>query len=239
MKKFYIRYKEDVPETEVQACALYGFRARGIETAPFYGFGDIQTLNDLGPEVGIAGYVGDIWDALEKLGIDKPPAIDYPEPLVGFLGRKIKKISLGEVRKITHQRPFVKPVKHKLFTGFVCTGTVNDQIRISTYDDNEECWVSDRIRFSSEYRCFILNKKILSVRWYKGDWSIAPNKEIIEKAITMWETSPAAYALDFGIYDNKYTVLVEANDGFALGTYGLQPELYAQMLEARWKELVQ
>jgi hypothetical protein len=31
--------------------------------------------------------------------------------------------------------------------------------------------------------------------------------------------------------------LIEANDGFALGCYGLDPVIYATLLEARWCEL--
>jgi hypothetical protein len=33
-------------------------------------------------------------------------------------------------------------------------------------------------------------------------------------------------------------LLVEINDGFALGAYGTPPALYAQMLAARWKQMV-
>jgi hypothetical protein len=33
------------------------------------------------------------------------------------------------------------------------------------------------------------------------------------------------------------TLVVEANDGFALGAYGLMPVDYARLLAARWAEL--
>ena len=49
--------------------------------------------------------------------------------------------------------------------------------------------------------------------------------------------APAAYGLDFGVTADGRTLLVEANDGFALGCYGLDPVIYAEMLEARWCEL--
>lgn len=31
---------------------------------------------------------------------------------------------------------------------------------------------------------------------------------------------------------------MEANDGYSLGPYGLWPELYAQLLSARWAQMV-
>lgn len=34
------------------------------------------------------------------------------------------------------------------------------------------------------------------------------------------------------------TLLVEINDGYSLGCYGLQHNLYAQPLSVRWAELV-
>ena len=34
------------------------------------------------------------------------------------------------------------------------------------------------------------------------------------------------------------TLLVEINDGYSRGCYGLPPNLYAQLLSARWAELV-
>jgi hypothetical protein len=43
--------------------------------------------------------------------------------------------------------------------------------------------------------------------------------------------------LDWGVTDTGETRLVEANDAYALGYYGLQSVLYARMIDARWEEL--
>ena len=50
--------------------------------------------------------------------------------------------------------------------------------------------------------------------------------------------APAGYAADFGVTGDGRTLLVEINDGYSLGCYGLQHNLYAQLLSARWAELV-
>lgn len=48
---------------------------------------------------------------------------------------------------------------------------------------------------------------------------------------------PAGCALDFGITDDGQTLLIEFNDGFSLGNYGVEPTLYAILLTARWAEI--
>ena len=238
LSKVYIRYREELPESEMMYAALEGFRQRGTETVPFYGFGDVEKLPDLGHEVGLVGFLGDVWTALDTLGIERPPSLDYPEELRDFLGRKVERMPLSQARQINHRKPFIKPVTQKLFTGFRCEGNFHDQIRMGPYDETEECWVSEPVRFISEYRCFVLRGEVLAARHYKGDWAKAPDREVIEAAVEAWTGAPAAYTLDFGVTDKGRTLLVEVNDGFSAGHYGLNCTLYAQWCEARWQQLV-
>jgi len=49
--------------------------------------------------------------------------------------------------------------------------------------------------------------------------------------------APWAYCLDWGIDEKGRTLLVEMNDGYAMGHYGLNPALYARMLSARWYQM--
>lgn len=98
--KFYIRHREGYPETEMQDYARRGFWTLGVETATFEWVDDIKSLEDLGPTVGIAGYIGDVYEGLKKLGKEIPATIDYPEVLGEFLGRKIWTGTLGDVRGV-------------------------------------------------------------------------------------------------------------------------------------------
>lgn len=43
--------------------------------------------------------------------------------------------------------------------------------------------------------------------------------------------------MDFGVTNTGATILVEVNDGYSLGNYGLDSLLYAKLLSARWTEL--
>ena len=64
---------------------------------------------------------------------------------------------------------------------------------------------------------------------------------MIAQAIRSLESageSTAGYALDFGVLADGRTALVEWNDGFSLGSYGLEGGLYTELILARWCELI-
>jgi hypothetical protein len=236
IRKAYIRHKESYPDNASCYSAWDGFNQLGIETAPFYGFGDIDTLEDLGPEVAITGFVGDTLNALTKLGIPHPQPMDYPDELQEWLGRKVWKTTLGAVRGSTTPI-FIKPFHEKKFTGFIYRGPNREAVRTATLEDEEPIWCSEIITFVTEFRAYIKDDDILGVHYYKGDWGIAPNRARIEAAVRAYKSSPRACSMDFGVTDKGETCLVEVNDSYALGNYGLPAPLYAQMIEARWEEL--
>lgn len=237
LAKVYIRYREELPESEMMFSALRGFRERGTETAPFYWSDEVDKMQDLGPEVGVMGYIGDVWRALIRLGFPKPEPLDYPEALQYMLGREMVKAKLGDVRNRTNPGMFVKPVNHKVFTGFILTGSFDDAIRLAPYDEDLDVWVSPVMDFVSEYRCFVLRREVLDARGYKGDWSKAPDRKVVEGAVAAWKDQPAAWTLDVGVTADDRTLLVEVNDGYSFGHYGLMSTSYARMIEARWEEL--
>ena len=237
LRKVYLRHKEAYPDNLNTFTAYEGFWELAVEITPFYGFGDIETLTDLGPEVGLVGFIGDIWAALKVLDKPIPAALDYPEELTPWIGRKIWKGTLKEVREST-AKVFIKPVFHKLFTGYVWDGSRESRWRTLTCGSDTELWISEVVEFESEWRCFIQDREIVGVRHYKGDWSKAPNRLVVEAAVAAYN-GPRGCSLDFGVTSTGETKLVEANDGFSLGTYGLPAVPYAKLIEARWEELTQ
>lgn len=48
---------------------------------------------------------------------------------------------------------------------------------------------------------------------------------------------PDAYGIDFGVTKDGRTLLIEVNDAWALGCYGLESHLYAKFLLTRWAQL--
>lgn len=237
LTKCYVRHRDNYPETVCQDYARRGFWELGIEVVPFEGFGDIEEIKDFGPTVGISGYIGDVHAALTKLGKPIPSNFDYPDELKTWWNRNIWKSTLDEVRASTN-RFFVKPIEQKAFTGFVWENDATSRKRIVTCDDFTEVWCSDVLDFRAEYRVFVLDGKVLDARLYKGKWNMVPNSwNPVEVMIYYFKSAPRAYCLDVGVIENGSIALVEVNDGFAFGPYGLLPTLYARMLSARWSEM--
>lgn len=250
LRKVYIRHREGVPENTNLYAAYEGFRQLGVELAIFEGFGDVGPIavRDLSPEVGLCGYVGDVLEALRCMNVPLPEPLDYPVSLTRYLRREPKRTTMGAVRNSVHP-VFVKPIAHKEFTGLIYRKG-DPAARRAVVNVSSDCpvWVCDGILPPmSEYRVFVLDREIVGVKHYKGDWEFAPERCEVESAVRDYSEAPAAYALDFGVYmsdgpdrwtpDHNNSVLIEANDAFALGSYGLEPVTYAKMISARWEEL--
>jgi hypothetical protein len=234
--KVYIRQSTDRELSTINcANAAYGFRLIGWEIDPYESIADIP---DLQPDEVVVGYISDIHAALTRLGIEPPLPINYPPELDRFLGRKIW---LDRVNNIV-DRPelwniFIKPaLKCKKFTGKLIT-TSQDLIGCGDETEDSEIWCSEPVNFLSEWRCFVRYDRILGVHLYNGDWRLPVDANVVEAAIAAYRSAPAAYAIDFGVTDTGETLLVEVNDGYATGNYGLPPLYYAQFLASRWAEM--
>ena len=240
IKTAYVRYLGDAPESSNAAIAAFGFNEAGMKVIPFQGFGDIDATVDCGPEALVCGFIEDVYKALDKLKLPRPPSIDYPVELLAFYGRRLWEGTLDEIQdRGLHSGVFVKPRGfQKLFTGFVWRGTRACRLHLAPYHRETPVFFSEPVCFVAEYRCYVLNGEIQGVRFYKGDWSRAPARSVVEAAVMAYQPY-VAYAIDFGVLEDGSTVVVEVNDAFALGNYGLHPTLYAKMIEARWEQLTQ
>lgn len=233
----YVRYRGAEPESINTATAELGFSEIGIKTVPFQGFGDITTDVKCGPEALVCGFIQDVYAALNKLKLPRPPSIDYPVELEAFYGRKIWSGTLDDIQdRGIHPGVFVKPHEQKLFTGFLWRGSPWCRRNLAPYEKATPVFFAEPVDFVSEYRCFVLDGEIVDVKRYRGDWSKAPARDVVEAAVKAYQPY-RGYAIDFGVIDDGRTVVVEVNDSFALGCYGLRPIEYARILEARWEEL--
>jgi ATP-grasp domain, R2K clade family 2 len=75
------------------------------------------------------------------------------------------------------------------------------------------------------------------VRLYRGDWAVHYDPQVIRAAVAAYKSAPASYAIDFGLTDTGKTLMVEVNEGYSIGCYGLFSTEYAQFLSARWAEI--
>ena len=225
---------DDFPETEIEYAAYQGFKALGFK--PVF-FTDELELIDSQPNDLVVGRVSTILRKLDSFDISVPD-YDYPEELSQFLGRKTWTDTLDNVIHNPDKWPvFIKPKRDKVFTGFVLRDA-NDIPNLHKAVENEPVFCSDLIHFQAEWRVFVRYGNVIAVKPYKGDWKVQYDPVMIEKMISCFTSAPAGYSMDIGVTEKGETVLVEINDGFALGTYGIDPVEYAKLLSARWCELV-
>ncbi|WP_262985228.1 ATP-grasp domain-containing protein [Paenibacillus elgii] len=165
------------------------------------------------------------------------PEIDYPEELRGYLGRKAWNSKLSIIANNPENwNVFIKPVEDKKFTGVVVRST-KDLIGCGTYGEDPEILCSEVVNFVAEWRCFVRYGRILDIRRYRGDWRVQYDHKVVEDVVKEYRTAPKGYAVDFGLTDKGQTLLIEVNDGYSLGYYGLFSLDYAKLLSARWAEL--
>lgn len=242
IEKAYVRFRESLPDNQNTFAAADGFTMQGVPVVPYYGFGDLREFFDKGEltkNTIVCGHIGDIWEVLGFFGKQAPPPVDYPPHLKWFLGREIVETTLEEVRGRTDVF-FVKPVQQKIFTGFVWDpADPRSRLNIAVCPDDTPVLRSDIIEFESEWRCFVRHDELVGVKHYKGDPSLGFDMGVLKRAIADGRGKmPAAHSLDIGLSRTGRTYLVEANEGYAIGSYGLTSLIYARFLEARWEELM-
>lgn len=191
----------------------------------------------------VYGSVAIVREALQRANRPAPPNIDFPAELQGFLGRKISECSMGSVRELVRSHSDLLPVhvkprdRQKLFKGRVVHAFA-DLIESSGVPDDEPVITQEVVNFVSEWRATVLRGVVVNISNYKGDPICFPNREIVTQAVAKYHSQPIGFGIDWGVTDSGQTLLVEVNDGFALGNYGTKGYLYTAMIECRWRQLM-
>lgn len=196
---------------------------------------NVKEIIDLNKEDIAVGGIGFVKNRLSQLGINHIEPLDYPLELRSYLGRQVWESNFNSIKG--DEGIFIKPKQQKFFTGLLVTSP-KDLISKAVQGQDYGIWCSEPIELISEYRVFVRYSKILDIRRYKGDFKVIPNYSLIENCIKDYKNSPLAYGIDFGITKSGKTVLIEVNDGFALGDYGLFYLDYAKLMYTRWSEIV-
>lgn len=178
--------------------------------------------------------------ALRLLNQNIPEPFDYPGSLSDFLGRTIYPSTISVISNNPDRwNIFIKPRGFlKQFTGRVIKSTA-DLIGTSSYEIDTPIWVSEQVSFIAEWRVFVRYNEVLGVRPYKGDWRCNYDFRIIEKAVKAFKDAPYAYAIDFGLTTDGRMLIVEVNEGYSIGSYGLFYVDYAKLIATRWCQLTE
>lgn len=234
----YIHRPDDTVFSVNRQVALVGFNLRGenIHLFDSDAFDDLPLMED---DI-VVGGVGYVHRALKRLGFVVPELPSVPPQLSEFAGRKIWCSTMIEARRAVEngQRLFVKPLpaQLKLFTGRPLL-QFSDLLSTANVPDDTIVECSEVTPFASEFRVFVLHHEVVGVRHYGGDPLLFPDPQRIKAAIAAYGDAPAGYALDMGVCEDGRTLLVEVNDGYAVGSYGLRPTVYAALIDARWTQL--
>lgn len=218
--------------------ARIGFLTLGDDVKMF----QEDTFDDLplGEDDIVVGGIGFALRGMARLGLEVQQLDNIPEPVQPFAGRRVWTSTMGELRRrvdageVIFAKP--RPDRLKAFTGCLYSG-YKDLIATAHISDDEPIDCSEPMEFISEYRCFVLRGDPIGLRPYFGDPLVLPDPDIIREAVESFSDGPMGYAMDFGVTRDGRTVVVEVNDGYAIGAYGLPPVLYANIIQARWDEI--
>ena len=185
--------------------------------------------------------------------IQIPPPMDVTNCDHLFTKRKMTKMGSEEFMESNTTWPiFIKPldkvkdfyatqVKDKLDAHIVLNSTISGD------GYNGLLSVQEVLPpFISEWRVYINRKRILACKHYLGDSLTFPDAKLIRETFFHFATESIykdwlSYTLDFGVYENKNgeleTCLIEANDGWAIGCYGLFPKMYLDFCADRFSQI--
>jgi len=148
------------------------------------------------------------------------------------LGDAYERVAAGEVL-------FIKPIEIKLFTGLVldrmvygCLSNLSRSVEVLAYD-------AFPYAIETEWRIYVYRNEMYDARNYSGDFTLLPDFEYVRKIIETNKTSfPNTYTIDVGMLANGECVVIEYNDMWAIGNYGVQNRDYIKMLHERYFDII-
>jgi hypothetical protein len=212
----------------------------GWEIRFFERIADVDVYAD---EVVIGG-LDPVVQAFTRLGVDLPN-IDYPETFREvLLDPQVARTTMGVVRRSPESWPrFVKPTSgRKEFGGMIIRST-SDLLLVTHVDDQLPVFSASPHDMAGrvEWRCFIVNGRVRDIRPYTscpdGD---APSRTFVQLLADQWSSAPAGFTIDvvnMGSRSHPDWRIIECNDGYSLGSYGLHRAVYAELLVTRWAQL--
>lgn len=236
--KIYIEALNGFPKNDWSTSAYLGFKER---QADIYFYEDIQEVPTQ-RNIILVGCIEDTNEFLSRFDLGPKVPLNIPEELdeYRFTGRETGKCIYEVLKRMEdkHYPVFIKPAgKAKEFVPGVVKSRKDLDMFFHNLPEETHVFCSSVVNFVSEYRCYIINGEIKGIKHYFGDFFIFPDAQKIKDMVRTYTNAPAGYSLDVGVLDTGETVLVECNDGWSLGNYGLEPNLYVSLLVARWREL--
>ncbi len=178
----------------------------------------------------------------EVLGVElaRPSADWLPRLPEEYLLRRVRMCTLGEARQST-EPVFVKPPNDKSFPACVYAP---GELSVA-YDDDEAVIVAEPVHWDLEFRCFALDRRILTWSLYAVDGELCDEEEpplvssaeadamlLLAAAVLADErvALPRAIVLDVGHIRSRGWGVVEANAAWGAGIYNCDPDAVLDVL---------
>jgi hypothetical protein len=232
--KAYIAGLNNFPDTDWGRSAWMGFKAKGTKVHIFEFIDEVPVSRE---NIVVAG-VKETYQYLAQLGIQPRRTLNVPEELMQYAGRKIEFMTLGEFKKDSRLPIFVKPndLNKQFDAGVVSKQSSKESF--FPFPDETNVLVSEVIDVVSEYRCYVIQGELVGIKHYRGDIRIFPDVAVIDGCIRDFKDAPSGYSVDVGILSDGRTILIECQDGWSIGNYGLEDDLYTKLITRRWMDFL-
>lgn len=178
------------------------------------------------------------------LKLQEPPVDWLPRLPAKWRGRDVQLLTLADARKVSG-RSFIKPADEKCLDAKVYLSGA-ELPTVGPLPEDLPVLVQEVVEWKKEFRCFVLNRKVVTLSPYWRDGRLAKAEDGTWPAtqaeltaaqdfceLALADTSieiPDVVVVDVGIVNNHGWAVVESNAAFASGMYGCDPEKVLPLL---------
>lgn len=230
------------------ACAMYGaienceqFRLTSFEEIES-GKLDMMLRVNTSCVVGSTEFMREVFKHIGKTDVRLPRNSNRPSEIIT--------LTEAHQRVANGKKLFIKPIEAKQYgiSGLVLDGakyTILNDVPGETLFYAYEPFSKKLI---SEWRIYVHNHKMVDARNYSGDYCAIINPTYVNHVINQNKSDfPIAYTIDIGIFEDLTSVadyremenvVIEFNDMWAIGNYGIPNDLYLRLLKDRYSQII-
>lgn len=217
------------------SCALYGAIESGLEyrlvTFDEVSNGKFDMLIKSNLFIGSTEFMREVF---KRVGLN-----DVRLPVNSNRVSEIITLDEAHKRVLNGERIFIKPIEIKLFSGLILDGMTYTCLNNISGDTKVMAYKPFGSKIITEWRLYIHNNKIVDSRNYSGDFKLSPNYDyVIEVVRDNANSFPCAYTVDVAVLESGENVVVEFNDMWAIGNYGIPNDIYLNLLRDRYFQII-
>lgn len=227
------------------ACAMYGaienceqYRLTSFEEIVSGKLDMILRMN-ASCVVGSTEFMREVFKHVGKENIRLPRNSNRPSEIIT--------LTEAHQRVATGEKLFIKPLDAKEYgiSGLVLDGAKYTILNDVPGETMFYAYQPFTKKLVSEWRIYVHNHKMIDARNYSGDFCEMFNRTYANYVINQNKSDfPVAYTMDIGIFEEEdgvqvpENVVIEFNDMWAIGNYGIPNDLYLRLLKDRYSEIL-